>query len=238
MLIGELRPTSKNSVSQQFVSDNYRPVLNSLILLKLFEYTLEPTLSKHLNLNNRQFGYRQGTACMIATAVVKEAILQYTTENTNVHAAILDMSKAFDRINHKKVFMKLIDTSLPPPIVKIINYMNCNSSVYVNVSGNSWKVENGTRQGGCLSGLLFSFYVNDIIEEASNSAIGCFIDFNCVNIICYADDVILLCPSANGLQFLIEKLVLNLSLNSLKLNANKSKYMIFNCKIFRNYDFK
>ena len=137
--------------------------------------------------------------------------------------------------------MKLIDTSLPPPIVKIINYMNCNSSVYVtfnNVSGNSWKVENGTRQGGCLSGLLFSFYVNDIIEEASNSSIGCFIDFNCVNIICYADDFILLCPSANGLQFLIKKLVLNLSLNSLKLNANKSKYMIFYCKFFRNYDFK
>ena len=143
MLIGELRPTSKNSVSQQFVSDNYRPVLNSLILLKLFEYTLEPTLSKHLNLNNRQFGYRQGTGCMMAAAVVKEAILQYTTKNTNVHAAILDMSKAFDRINHKKLFKKLKDNSLPPPIVKIINYMNCNSSVYVRfnkVSGNSWKV--------------------------------------------------------------------------------------------------
>ena len=60
MLIGELRPTSKNSVSHQFVSDNYCPVLNSLILLKLFEYTLEPTVSKHLNLNNRHFGYRQG----------------------------------------------------------------------------------------------------------------------------------------------------------------------------------
>ena len=104
MLIGELTPTSKNSVSQQFVSDNYRPVLNSLILLKLFEYTLEPTLSKHLNLNNRQFGYRQGTGCMMAAAVVKEAILQYTTKNTNVHASILDMSKAFDRINHKKTF--------------------------------------------------------------------------------------------------------------------------------------
>ena len=90
--------------------------------------------------------------------------------------------------------MKLIDTSLPPPIVKINNYMNCNSNVYVrfnNVSGNSWKV-----------GLL--------IEEASNSSIGCFIDFNCVNVICYVDDFILLCPSANGLQFLIDKLFLNL----------------------------
>ena len=65
-----------------------------------------------------------------------------------------------------------------------------------------------------------SFYVNDIIEDASNSSIECFIDFNCVNIICYADDFILLCPSANGLQFFIDKLLLNLSLNSMKLNAN------------------
>ena len=142
------------------------------------------------------------------------------------------MSKAFDHINHKNFFMKLIDTSLSTQAVKIINYMNCNSSVYVrfnNVSGNSWKVGNGTRQGGCLSGLLFSFYVNDILEESGNSSIGCFIDFNCVNIICYADDFILLCPSANRLQFLRDKLLLNLSLNSLKLNANKSKYIIFYC---------
>ena len=47
-----------------------------------------------------------------------------------------------------------------------------------------------------------------------------------------------MCPSANGLQFLMDKLLLNLSLNSLKVNANKSKYMIFYCKNFRNYDFK
>ena len=84
----------------------------------------------------------------MAAALVKEAILQYTTKNTNFHAAILDMFKAFDSINHKKLFMKLIDTSLPPQIVEIINYMNCNSSVCVrfnNVSGNSWKVGNGTK---------------------------------------------------------------------------------------------
>ena len=99
-----------------------------------------------------------------------------------------------------------------------------------------------------LSGLLFSFNVDDIIEEASNSSIGCFIDFNILMCKYYtvvmlcgsaADDFfILLCPSANGLKFLIDKLLFNLSLNSLKLNANQSKYMIFYCKIFRNYDFK
>ena len=39
-------------------------------------------------------------------------------------------------------------------------------------------------------------------------------------------------------QFLIDKLLFNLSFNSLKLNANKSKCMIFYYKNFRNYDFK
>ena len=95
------------------------------VLLFNIMLLLIPFISKHLNLNNRQFGYRQGTGCMMAAAIVREAILQFTTKNTNVHAAILDMSKAFHRIkitfNHKKLFMKLIDTSLPPQIVKIIN---------------------------------------------------------------------------------------------------------------------
>jgi hypothetical protein len=58
-----------------------------------------------------------------------------------------------------------------------------------------------------------------------------------VNILAYADDIIILSPSANGLQFLIDKVILMLKKNCLILNANKSSYIIFRCRKFMKFDF-
>ncbi len=89
--------------------------------------------------------------------------------------------------------------------------MNENQNVWItfnNVTGNKWNIKNGTRQGGILSGLIFNFYINDIIKTISELTAGCSIGLYKINILGYADDIILICPSANRLQTLIDKLYL------------------------------
>ena len=56
---------------------------------------------------------------------------------------------------------------------------------------------------------------------------GCSLTAYKCNILCYADDIVLLCPSANGLQFLINKLCFMLTKLCLQLNVNKSLYIVF-----------
>jgi len=191
---------------------------------------LLPKLSKYLKINSNQFGYKKNTSCLLAATVVKEIIFNYTKKGSIVHAAVVVMSKAFDRINHKLLLTKLANTNMPPLLVNILYCMMTNTTVNVkfnNICGSRFVVGNGTRQGGCLSGLLFNFYINDIIDEIMETSVGCHIEFECKNIICYADDFILLSPSANGLQFLIDKLYNCLSSHSLKLNVEKSKRIVF-----------
>ena len=59
----------------------------------------------------------------------------------------------------------------------------------------------GVRQGGVLSPYLFAVYVDSVVNRIKQEqSIGCYINFVCVSILLYADDMILLAPSVTALQ--------------------------------------
>ena len=111
-------------------------------------------------MSSRQFGYRKNTGCLPAIALVKETIDKYNYENSNVHCAVVDLSKAFDCVNSNILFEKLRCTSLNRSIIDVLNFMYRNTSVntvFNGVGSNPWQIGNGVRQGGyyLLSYLVF-----------------------------------------------------------------------------------
>ena len=56
------------------------------------------------------------------------------------------------------------------------------------------------RQGGVLSSVLFSFYINDVIDSIRTIGLGCQLEFYPINIVAYVDDFLPLSPSVKGLQ--------------------------------------
>lgn len=81
--------------------------------------------------------------------------------------------------------------------------------------------------GGISSPKLFNLYVNNLIAELSSTNVGCSINGNIVNNISYADDMVLLSPSINGLRQLIavcEKYAVS---HGLLYNSKKSELMQF-----------
>jgi len=233
MLRGHIKPVIKDKKICQSLSSNYRPVMNSSMLMKVFEYSLQPVLVRKLNINPLQFGFTPGSDCHSAILFAKETILSYTGANSNVHGAAVDLSKAFDRVNFDILFDKLCKTGLPCSIVRIIDYMLRNT--YVNVCygdaiGEEWKVRSGVRQGGILSPLLFNFYINECIAEVSLQKVGCRLCFQPANIICYADDVLLLAPSNSGLQKLLDVFSRAVEGLNLVINEDKTNYIVFGRK--------
>ena len=63
---------------------------------------------------------------------------------------------------------------------------------------------------------------------------GCFLSNVNFSLLCYADDIVLLCPSANGLQFLIDKTAGHLRTLFLDINVEKSNYLVFKKSKYKN----
>ena len=140
------------------------------------------------------------------------------------------LTKAFDKINLNILNSKLLKTELPTQLVNLLNFINKNTYVNVqcnNVVGEEWQTNNGTRQGGILSPMLYAFYVNELLQTVSQLSVGCKLDGENVGIICFADDIALLAPSAHGLQVMLDCAHEVLTRLCLSVNPSKSSYIVF-----------
>ena len=85
-----------------------------------------------------------------------------------------------------------------------------------------WNLERGVRQGGILSAFLFCVYLDDILGSMKKCIYGCKVGINLINCIAYADDVVLMAPTATGLQHLLNHVGNKLIDENLVLNVRKN----------------
>jgi retron-type reverse transcriptase len=142
----------------------------------------------------------------------------------------LDVSKAFDNERYTTLFEKLNDLGLPKYYLELIKAIYLNQNVRVKYGASfseKWSIKCGVRQGGILSPLLFNVYINELINKLSKCNFGCKLGITSSNVIGYADDLVLLAPTAAALQLLINKASSELANIDLSFNSSKSKVIIF-----------
>ena len=154
-------------------------------------------------------------------------VLWYTGYD-NVHVLLLDASKAFDRVNYVKLFNKMLSKGMCPLTVRLLLNMYTQQKLQVkwdNLLTQQFMVTNGVRQGGVLSPLFFSLYIDDLLEKLKINGIGCHIGNHFVGALRYADDIILLSPAATGLREMITICEEYANEHSILFNGKKSKYL-------------
>ena len=100
-----------------------------------------------------------------------------------------------------------MDDNIAVPSVYLLAFWYTNQSAFVRWNGvdsGSFSVGNGTRQGSVLSPYLFTRYIREVITVIAHCAVGCNITGVFVNILAYADDIVLLAPSWKGLLRTVE----------------------------------
>jgi len=91
-----------------------------------------------------------------------------------------------------------------------------------------FNIANGVRQGGVLSPFLFRVYIRELINSVVKSKIGCYIAGVCVNLLAYADNIVLLSPSWHGLQKLLNVIEKAATAADMSFNTNKTVCMVAN----------
>ena len=147
---------------------------------------------------------------------------------------MIDLSQAYDRTNINTLFTKLKQSELPDQITNIIEYMCGNTFVNTVYSGEPSEfcpVGNGTRQGGITSGILLNFYIIEVSDTFMNLPVSCSLNCTQMNILSYADDIVLLAPLTHSLQVMFDTLSDTIHTLLLEINVHKSCHNGFRYKI-------
>ena len=235
LLLGTMIPLIKNSRGNKQCSDNYRSLTIGTGLAKILDLVILNQQSEKLKTSDLQFGFKEKSSTTMCTFMALETIEHYTNNGNNVHALMLDASKAFDRVNYIKLFDKLLDRGMCPITVRLLLNMYTKQKLQVkwnNCMSTKFEVTNGVRQGGILSPLLFTVYIDELLEKLKRNGIGCHLGHHFVGALGYADDILLLCPSVDGLKNMIKICEDYANEHSIKFNGSKSKYLIFGNYIY------
>ena len=150
-------PLLKSSQKDLAATGSYRAIAGSSLILKLFEKVLLLVWGHLLGTDSLQFGFKAKTSTTQCSWMVQEVIGHYLRRGTNPIITVLDCSKAFDTCRFSTLFTKVLDTGMPPIVVRAFMYMYQQQYAWVRWGqsiSNRFGIKNGTRQGSMASPAL------------------------------------------------------------------------------------
>ena len=214
--------------------DNFRPISLLPCISKIVEKCvfnqLNEYFEKHKLLYNSQYGYRQGHSTETACLELIDKLHQQLENNQRPLCVFIDLSKAFDTLNHTILLSKLRYYGLDEHAISWFKSYLSNRKQFVqidDIKSNVKNIETGVPQGSTLGPLLFIIYMNDISVSSDLLKSILFADDTTLN------TVLSIFPASNGIttSYLINnelnKITEWLRANKLSLNTGKTKYMLF-----------
>uniref|UniRef100_A0A671YR74 ribonuclease H n=1 Tax=Sparus aurata TaxID=8175 RepID=A0A671YR74_SPAAU len=227
---GLITPIFKNG--DKFDPNNYRGICVSSNLGKLFGSILNSRimdfLTEHSVLSKSQIGFLPNYRTADHIFTLQTLIDKYVNKNKEtIHACFVDFQKAFDSVWHEGLLFKLIESGIGGKSFDVIK------SIYEkNKIGDKhtdfFPQGRGVKQGCNLSPTLFNIYINELALLLEQSpAPGLTLQDTEIQCLFYADDLVILSPTKEGLQQNLDLLHQYCQNWALSVNMKKTKIITF-----------
>ena len=211
---------------QSILVKNYRPVSILPVVSKIFERIMQKQMKSFVDecLSPYLCGYRKGYSAQYALIAMIEK-WKKALDNKGISGAILmDLSKAFDTINHELLVAKLGAYGFDDNALSVIlNYLSDRwQRTKINTTFSTWaELLKGVPQGSVLGPLLFNIYINDLFYHISNTHACNFADDTTLNAFSKSLEELL-----HNLEYDTLSAIIWFENNFMKLNEDKCHFLI------------
>ena len=210
-----------------YLPENYRPIslLNCFgkVFEKLIYKQMISFIEKHKIIYIYQYGFRKKHSTTLALIDIIDRIRFYADQNEYVLGIFLDITKAFDSVNHDILFHKLEHYGFRGHALGFLRSYLSDRKQYTSIQdtpSETLSISYGVPQGSILGPLLFLLYINDLQNSITNSDLRLFADDTAVFL--HGDDPETVTADANNEM---KNIVQWYNANKLKLSLNKSNFI-------------